>query len=254
MTRFSLAALAALLPISAQAAPIPLSEIVNRTTTSTGYLVGDGLSDAFDGAFYLYDTAGLSVNRDIATLESHYTYRVLDIFTNNSSSTITTTVRNYTNLGSDGGENVVEEGANRSVTFEDYANDGTPDYDPVLAFSYGSGSGAPVSVFGDVGSNRFDMTFDLTLEAGESVGILYYATLIRDASDRSGDIASAQSISQGFLDDPFLLSGLTSAQIATVGNFGSSLDVVAPVPLPAGMPLLLTALGGAAVVARKRKA
>ncbi|WP_425040209.1 VPLPA-CTERM sorting domain-containing protein [Primorskyibacter sp. S187A] len=240
------------IPAMSQAAPIALNEIRDTTTTSTGSLVSDGLYDAFDGAFRLLDTGGLSVQRDIATLEDTYTYRVLDVFTNTTAATITASVRNYTNLGSDGSEHVVEEGVDRSTTFQDRnPTDGSPvnEFDPVISFTYGNNAFSAANITGDVGYNRFDMTMNLSLGAGESIGILYFATLIRDNSDRSGDVAAAQAIAASLAANPGEGTELSDAQRAIVANFD---NVVAPVPLPASLPFLLAGLGGLAWAARRK--
>ncbi|ARE40432.1 hypothetical protein RGUI_2291 [Rhodovulum sp. P5] len=243
--------LALMLPVAAQAAPISLNEVVNRTTTSAGSLVSDGLYDAFDGAFTIFNYGSLSLSRDIATLEGDVTYRVLDTFTNNTATTITTTVTNYTNLGSDGREYIVEEGVDRATTFEDRRTAyGSPvdEYDPVLTFLYGNNAFSAANISGDVSSNRFDMDIVLTLDPGESIGILYFATLYKDATDRSGDVAAAQAIADAFAADPFTGTGLSAQQIASVANF----DANAPaVPLPMSLPLLLAGLGGLAVLRRR---
>ncbi len=208
---------------TASAAPISLEEIVNLTTTGSGSLVNDGLDDAFDGAFGVSGFSGLSISRRIDTLGSIQTYRVLDSFTNNTVSTISTTVTWATNLGSDGGEFVVTEGSPRAITFEDFsAPSGSPvgDYDPVLAFTFGNNAFTLANGVGDVSPNAFDLDFDLTIEAGETVSILQYATLIKDDTDRSGDVALATLRSDDLISSPDL-SGLSAGQVATIANFSA---------------------------------
>jgi hypothetical protein len=204
------------------AAPLSLLEIVNTTTSSTSALVVDGLHDAFDGAFSVSGLGGLTIDRRIDTLESIRTYRVLDIFSNNTASPITTTVNYSSDLGSDGHEFVVEEGPYRAITFQDFNNDGLPfaEFDPVLAFTFGNNAFAGDNGTGDVIVNGFSLFYDLIIEPGEAIGILQFATLIKDDTDRSGDVSAATMRSDALIASPDL-SGLTTEEIASISNFST---------------------------------
>lgn len=214
------------------ATPLQIAEQANLTTTSEWSLVADGLHDAFDGAFYILDQGPASVSRRIDTLNSIQTYRVLDIYTNNTSAPIAISPRSYTNLGSDGAEKVLSQTAFRSIT-EDLSGS-----DPVLAFTYGNNAFASSKLAGTVGSGDWTLLLNATnLDPGQRIGILYFATLIKDDTDRSGDGALATARSNALTGSPDL-SGLSAAEIATIANFA-----VAAVPVPAALPLFATGLG-----------
>ena len=163
---------------TANAGLIGLNEIVNTNTTSTGALVKDGLYDAFDVFGYLSNLNGLSVNRQVDTLESDYTYRFFDQFTNNTQSSINTVVRFGGNLGSDGSENIYRSDSYSHITFEDWNNDGIPDYDPVLAFTFGNNLWAENNITSLPTSNFFHIDISLELAAGETASILFFSTCI----------------------------------------------------------------------------
>lgn len=236
---------------TSHATPMQIEEVVNSTTTYTGALVLDGLQDAFDGAFFLNSgLAGLDVIRQIDTLESIQTYRLLDTFTNNTASTITTTIGYFTDLGSDGDELIVEEGAFRSITFQERDDlDGTPvgEVDPVLAFTFGNNSFTTNNAVGDVLPGEFELTFDVSILAGESLSLLQFATLIKDDTDRSGDVALATARSDALIALPDL-SGL-SVGLNDIANFGA----VSTVPVPAALPLFGTGLAFMGFLGWRRK-
>lgn len=241
-----------------QAAQLGLAEIVNTTTTSIAPVVVDGLEDAFDGYSSILDLAGLSLSRQVNTLLSTNTYRTLDIFTNNTASTINTLVHYNSNLGSDYDEFVVEQGAFRAVSFEDdYAPFGVPDPhqpgfegDPVLAFTFGNNAFTTANGAGAITPNYFDVSFNLSVAPGQSVGILQFATLVLDDTDRSGDVALALARSDALIAAPDL-SGLSAQDIATIVNF--DVGSLSEVPVPPALPLFLTGIAGLGVMRLRRR-
>ena len=182
---------------------------------------------------------GLTISRRIDTLTGIYTYRVLDIFTNNTASSITTTILYHTDLGSDFSEYVVEERAWRSITFEDVnAPSGSPvgENDPVLAFTFGNNAFTTANAVGDVSPNQYDLTYNITVAPGQSLGLLQFATLIKDDTDRTGDVAFAAGISDLLISLPDY-SGLSAGEIATILNFGLEVESGA-LPEPSSLGLL----------------
>jgi hypothetical protein len=233
---------------TANAGLIGLNEIVNTNTTSTGPLVGDGLYDAFDGFGYLSNLNGLSVNRQVDTLESDYTYRFFDQFTNNTQSSINTVVRFGGNLGSDGRENIYRSDSYSHITFEDWNNDGIPDYDPVLAFTFGNNLWAENNITSLPTSNYFHIDISLELAAGETASILFFSTLIRDDTNRSGDMLTASLYADSFISNPDF-SGLNSSQQSSIVNFN-----VTEVPEPSTLAVFALGLVGLASRKFKKKA
>jgi hypothetical protein len=235
------AALTCLCLGQAHAAPVAISEQLNTTTNSTDSLVSDGGYDAFDGAFSLTGLNSLTVNRRIDTLNSIQSYRVLETFTNQTASSISTTVQSYTNLGSDSGTLVADQTSFRSITHDGVSSD------PVIAFTYGNNAFASGALTGGVGAGEFNLAAALTIAPGQSISILYFATLIRDDTNRSGDIALATSRSNALIALPDL-SGLSGREIASIANFS-----VSATPLPGALPLFASGLAGVGVAAWRRR-
>ena len=187
---------------AADATPISISEIVNvDDDTSTGSQIGDGLADAFDGYGDLANLGGLSISRRVDTLESTFTYRFLEEFTNNTLGTINTTIAFGGNLGSDGGENIARSDSFSHITFQDFNNDDVPDQnnppsigccsnDPVLSFVFGNNAFTISNISITDTANDFDLAIDLTVDPGETVSLLFYVGLLLDQDDRAGDVTN----------------------------------------------------------------
>lgn len=234
---------------------LDLNEIVN-SQNSSGVIVSDGLADAFDGFGRITDLNGLSLFSQVDTLESDHTYRFYEQFTNNTTSQISTTISFGGNLGSDGGENIVRSDSFSHITFEDFNNDGIPDTnptpntsccnnDPVLAFVFGNNLWTSSNI--SVNQNRDDLYFniDLTIDAGESVSLLFFSTLKLDNDNRASDIQSAISSADNYISNPNY-TGLTSSQQDRIANFS-----VTSVPEPSTFAIF--ALGMIGLVLRKFK-
>lgn len=213
-------------------------------------IVVDGGYDAFDGYGFVRNPDGnpysglFTVSRQTELLTGTNTYRFFDTFTNNTGSTINETIRFYGNLGSDGNENIVFSNSGAIVTCDSPTCTG---YDPALALVFqnnGFGSGA-------VSFNAFDAYYNLSLGAGESVSLLSFAYLVRDMSNRSGDLALAVAGAQDLYNNPNV-SGLTQAQQNRIVNF----DLGGPggVPEPATWAMLVLGFGVLGSGMRRRTA
>lgn len=245
---------------AAVAAPIAISEIVNVVNgTSTSSQINDGLADAFDGYGRLSNLGGLSISRRVDTLESTFTYRFLEAFTNNTGSTISTTVGFGGNLGSDGGENIERSDAFSHITFEDFNTDDVPDQnftpstgccgnDPVLAFVFGNNVFASSNISITDTDGDFDLAIDLIVDPGETVSLLFFVGLLLDQDDRAGDVTRALALADGLIAAPDM-SGFSSQELSTIVNFNA-----AAVPEPGALALLGISLVGFGVMRRRRKA
>lgn len=256
--------LAALTCSLAQAAPFSISrDIVGPTPANSGnhYVgantgandsrgaVSDGGFDAFDGWFlYTSTLGGLTLNRDVSALQNINTYRWLDTFTNNTNARISTTVRLYGNYGSDGNENFVASSNFMRVSRDSYS------YDPMIGAVWGNNAWAASNMAFSYRPNDFFLDINLSLNAGESAGLLLFTQLSRpDDSGNfynavtSGTQAAAIAGANNLVNNPYL-NGLTQAQQNSIVNFRTATTV----PEPASLALVGLALAGVAVTRRKR--
>jgi hypothetical protein len=190
---------------------------------------GNGAFDAF--GFYNSGVGGLSQTRQVELLSGNV-FRFFDTFTNTGSSSVTTTLNFFGNLGSDGDELISVAKPGLMVTCEDDWS-GQCGSDPVLALVSGNNGLGQASITPD----RYNVSFSVAVKPGESLSLLNFAFL---ASEMDGptaaDVALAQSTGQSLLYAP-RLEGLTSQQIASIANFA------APVPEPSTWGLMALGLG-----------
>ena len=206
-------------PLEAQL--LEIQEVLNGTTTTSDPFINNGLDDAFDGYGAIFNFADLTLNRQVNTIQSIRSYRFIDTFTNNTTDPIQTSLFYLGNLGSDTNTVIVEEGPFRAITFQDaFAPFDSPsgDFDALIAFTTGNNQFATDFVTGDLFANGFIFSCDVSLEPGQSIGLMHFATLIKDAVDREEDLAIATSFSDELLKDPYTV-GLTPAQVQSVANF-----------------------------------
>ena len=206
-------------PVEAQL--LEIQEVLNGTTTTSDPFINNGLDDAFDGYGAVFNFADLTLNRQVNTIQPIRAYRFLDTFTNNTTNPIQTSLFFLGNLGSDTNTVIVEEGPFRSITFQDaFAPFDSPsgDFDALIAFTTGNNQFATDFVTGDLFANGFIFSCDVSLEPGQSIGLMHFATLIKDAEDRENDLATAISFSDVLLEAPYTV-GLTPAQVQSVANF-----------------------------------
>jgi len=248
-TRFISAALAVLIiPAAAHAQQIQATDSVfNGNGYGSTYIgaggttplynqalgqVVDGGNGAFDAfGFYNSGVGSLSQTRQVELLSGNV-FRFFDTFTNHSASSVTTTLNFFGNLGSDGDEIVSAPKAGLLVSCEDDGS-GSCGSDPVLALVSGNTGLGQASISPD----RYNVSFSVTVKAGESLSLLNFAFL---ASDMNGptdaDLLLARSTGESLLYTP-RLEGLSTQQIASIANFA------APVPEPSTWAMMMLGFG-----------
>lgn len=163
--------------------------------------ISDGSSDAYDGGMVLNGfsgsfngfqdasgrsfrvgpstVAGLSTRRSIYVPTDDTFARFIDSFTNNSSSSITTSISYSTNLGSDGSELVLATSSgdtavgvnDRWILTDDFSNGAG---DPAVGHLFaGNGAVQPIAVSHPSGNVLW--SYSLTVAPGETVSLMSFA-------------------------------------------------------------------------------
>lgn len=207
--------------------------------------VFDGGHAAFDAfGFYNSGVGSLTQQRQVDLLSGNV-YRFFDTFTNNTGATITTTLNFFGNLGSDGDELVSYNGGGLIVSCEDDWSGACGGGDPVLALVSGNNGLGQASITPD----RYNVSFSITLQAGQSLSLLNFAFLASDANGpTTADVLLAKNTGLSLLTRP-RLDGLSAQQIAVIANFD-----ISPVPEASSWAMLLAGLGVVGVLrARGRR-
>lgn len=258
MQRFIAVAVAAVfVPLAAQAAQFQATPgIFDGSTTGSSYVgaggstpmfnqalgqvmdAGDGAFDAF--GFYNSGVGSLVQQRQVELLSGNV-YRFYDSFTNTGSTSVSTTLNFFGNLGSDGDELVHHAAGGLLVSCENDSMDACGS-DPVLALVSGNNGLGHASLTPD----RYNVSFEVTLAAGQTLSLLNYAFLARDVNGpTAADVSFAIATGQGLLTQP-LLQGLSTQQISTIANY-----TLAPVPEPGTWAMALLGLGVVGAVSRR---
>jgi hypothetical protein len=182
-----------------------------------GYTTSDGgqtLSSTVGTA------AGLSVSREVTVPNSGTVdfVRTVDIFTNSTSASITTTVTVVGNLGSDAGTEVFAT-SNGSIdratqwigTDDGVDGGGTP---ATIHYLHGGGGLKPVSAC--VSGDSIQWTYQLTVPAGQTVR-LAYLTIVANTRAEARAAALALTASSGLAAQA--AQYLTSDELASLVNF-----------------------------------
>ncbi|HEY5673350.1 MAG TPA: PEP-CTERM sorting domain-containing protein [Malonomonas sp.] len=220
----------------------------NDISTSTGYaaeylgaggnpgyfnnslgVVNDGGDDAYDGMGYLSNLGSLAAVRHTEAIASLNLYRWLDKITNPTATSIQQRVYWWGNLGSDGDQTIHGESQFSAVTHDIWG------HDPDISFVWGNnGFAADNMTFSyfnlfsvPSGVDFIQVAVDLVLDPGESVSLLFFSSLTKDLTDRSGDLDLALSKMLSLVDNPYL-DGLSQAERNGIANYGF---VVVPEPV-----------------------
>jgi hypothetical protein len=219
-------------------------------STNNQGTVSDGGYDAYDWMGGIDGLSGLTHTRRTETFAASNIYRWVETFTNDTANQISTTIRYFGDLGSNGSTTVNHNAAGFAVT-----SDGV-NYDPVIAHVFGNNAYAASNMNFATGvlipgesylSDNLMITASLIVDPGDTARLAFFDFLARDTSNRSGDLALALSTGANLQANPFF-TGLTANEISSIVNFGETDEV----PEPAILPLFglgLVAIG----IARRRK-
>ncbi|MCY2987786.1 MAG: FG-GAP-like repeat-containing protein [Planctomycetota bacterium] len=177
----------------------------------------------------LVTIAGLNVSREITVPNTGNEdfARTVDVFTNPTTSPITTTVRIVGNLGSNAATTVFAtsdgdtdlESTDQWIGTDDADGSGTP---AVIHYLHGPSGLRPSSVI-RTGDN-LEWTYDLTVLAGQTVRLAGFTIL---ATSRTAAIAAAGALIDGSGFHGHAADFLTSVELGSIANFG--VDVTPPV-------------------------
>lgn len=205
----------------------------------------NGIRDAFDGGFrwddYRPDDIVLSENgrevnfsasevynavegllgsRSIYVSDTLGYIRYLDTLTNTTSESITYTYELRTNLGSDGGTQIVATSSGDASFTNDDTYLSTDDYsltsgDPTVTHIIGDGTTLPDST--SISRDYVRVTFTLTIEPGETVSLLFFGFQNDTPADAAAQISDYENNFTNYLE------GLSASELAQVVNFATDL-------------------------------
>ena len=206
--------------------------------------VVNGGNNAFDMfGYYNSGIGALSQTRQVDLLSGN-TYRFFDTFTNTTGGTVTTKLNFFGNLGSDGWEMLSYNAGGLIVSCTDGGAGSCADQ-PVLALVSGNNGLGKDGITPD----RYNVGFDVTLAAGQSLSLLNFAFLASDeAGPTDADVILAKTIGLSLLSAP-RLEGLTDPQIASIANY----TISSPVPEPASWIMMIAGFGAVGLMLRRRK-
>ena len=203
----------------------------------SGFLDDDGQSvDSVGGRqLLLQDTLpGLALARQIYVPTGGNWARYLDSVTNTSNATVTYTFTIETNLGSDSRTSVLRTSsgdrvlntADRFIITDDSTN-GAAGGDPVVTTYFGDGSRRADSA--TIQGDDLTFTYDVTLAAGQTASILYFAQQSNTLAEAQSNLAGFQNPSGAFL------AGLSAQQLSQIANYNVG-SGPGPGPGPAPVP------------------
>ncbi|MEK8049722.1 CARDB domain-containing protein [Ideonella sp. DXS22W] len=210
--------------------------------------VNNGTSDAYDGGLYLQltdtqsgagasfaadsgtlatdgrtlaltdsTTLGLQLDRRIYVPADDGFARYLDQVTNTGATTRTVTLTLNTNLGSDGGTNLIATDAAEAAAYDQadhwlVTDDIDGQWDPSMAHVvWGDGGQAPD--LASLSVDRLNQRWTVTLAPGQTIGLLHFAV-------QADNQATARATAERLVGlPPEVLTGLSAAELASIVNF-----------------------------------
>ena len=152
--------------------------------------------------------------------------RFLESFTNNTGTAITVTVSIQSNSGNDGNFTILDtsSGDTAFTTADNWIiNDDAPFGDgfgdPVVLHLFGDGSAAPTSVgntvFNAADNQGVTFSFSITVNPGETVSILHFASQQTTAADMQAELTTIENLGGN------ALFGLSADQISSIANWNA---------------------------------
>lgn len=255
-------------------------DFTSAASVNEGVLTATSQGDAYDGALVsringaqynsgvtvagqtatgtFVDVNGVSVrNRYLVSTALPVVAQYVDLV-NNSASSISFTYESFNNLGSDGietvygsssGDNVVTAADRWSVSDDSALN--TVGGDPALSFVYFGTGAALTPSFGQLGGGGSNFQFNVTLAAGEGIGLFFLGGLNTTAQEGLNSVVQYDEFSE--IQQAGLTSNLSGDDIGRIRNFNTNVSVTAA-PEPGTVALVAMGLmGTAGMVVRRRK-